>query len=37
MGKKAKLDLVLDCTDPMQLATFWRDALGYREYYVDKA
>ena len=35
MGKKAKLDLVLDCADPAKLADFWREALGYRDYYVD--
>ena len=32
---KARVDLVLDCTDPAQLASFWREALDYREYYVD--
>ncbi len=37
MGKKAKLDLVLDCTEPTELANFWREALGYRDYYVDSA
>jgi hypothetical protein len=37
MGKKAKLDLVLDCTEPVELANFWREALGYRDYYVDRA
>jgi predicted enzyme related to lactoylglutathione lyase len=30
---KAKIDLVLDCSDPRTLMEFWRDALGYREYY----
>ena len=32
---KARLDLVLDCADPAQLVGFWRDALGYREYFSD--
>jgi predicted enzyme related to lactoylglutathione lyase len=32
MGRKARLDLVLDCADPQALETFWRDALGYRTY-----
>jgi hypothetical protein len=36
MSKKAKLDLVLDCTEPAELATFWREALDYRDYYVDE-
>jgi predicted enzyme related to lactoylglutathione lyase len=35
MGKKARVDLVLDCADPSTLAAFWRDALDYREYYAD--
>jgi predicted enzyme related to lactoylglutathione lyase len=30
---KARLDLVLDCSDPEKLAGFWREALGYRVYY----
>ena len=32
---KARLDLVLDCTDPGALAVFWREALDYRDYYTD--
>jgi predicted enzyme related to lactoylglutathione lyase len=32
---KAKLDLVLDCSDPRVLVEFWREALDYREYYVE--
>ena len=36
MGQKARVDLVLDCSDPATLVDFWREALGYREYYVDK-
>jgi len=35
MGRKARLDLVLDCSDPQQLMEFWREALGYRVYYSD--
>src|SRR3954454_13198356 len=30
---KARLDLVLDCAEPTKLVEFWRDALGYREFY----
>ena len=37
MGRKARVDLVLDCADPAKLADFWRDALDYREYYTDTA
>jgi predicted enzyme related to lactoylglutathione lyase len=33
VGRKARLDLVLDCSDAEQLMRFWRDALGYRVYY----
>jgi predicted enzyme related to lactoylglutathione lyase len=29
------LELVLDCAEPKRLATFWREALGYRELYTD--
>jgi predicted enzyme related to lactoylglutathione lyase len=35
MGRKARLDLVLDCAEPQQLEAFWRDALGYRVYFSD--
>jgi hypothetical protein len=35
MGRKARVDLVLDCADPATLVGFWRDALEYREYYAD--
>jgi len=35
MGRKARVDLVLDCADPRKLVEFWRDALDYREYYTD--
>ena len=33
MGRKARLDLVLDCADAQKLKDFWREALGYREYW----
>jgi predicted enzyme related to lactoylglutathione lyase len=33
MGRKARVDLVLDCADPRALEPFWRDALGYRSYF----
>ena len=33
MGRKARLDLVLDCAEPQLLEAFWRDALGYRSYF----
>jgi hypothetical protein len=32
---KARVDIVLDCANPKQLMEFWREALGYREYFVD--
>jgi hypothetical protein len=32
---KATLELVLDCEEPTRLAGFWREALGYREFYTD--
>jgi predicted enzyme related to lactoylglutathione lyase len=35
MGHKARLELVLDCAEPETLATFWSQALDYREYYTD--
>src|ERR1700724_2535117 len=35
MGRKAKVELVLDCAEPKRLATFWREALDYRDYYTD--
>ena len=34
MGRKARLDVVLDCSDPTKLMGFWREALGYRVYYL---
>jgi predicted enzyme related to lactoylglutathione lyase len=33
VGRKARLDLVLDCPQPKRLEGFWRDALGYRVYF----
>ena len=33
MGRKARLDLVLDCSEPETLGAFWKEALGYRVYY----
>jgi hypothetical protein len=33
VGRKARLDLVLDCADAEKLTVFWRDALGYRVYW----
>jgi predicted enzyme related to lactoylglutathione lyase len=36
MGHKARVELVLDCAEPKRLATFWREALGYRDYYSDE-
>jgi hypothetical protein len=35
MGRKARVELVLDCAEPKRLATFWREALDYRDYYTD--
>jgi predicted enzyme related to lactoylglutathione lyase len=35
MGHTARVELVLDCAEPERLATFWRQALDYREYYTD--
>jgi glyoxalase superfamily protein len=37
MANKARIDLVLDCADPPRLAEFWRAALGYRDYFIDKS
>ena len=34
---KARVDLVLDCADPVKLVEFWREALDYREYFTDTA
>jgi hypothetical protein len=35
MGNKVIVELVLDCAEPMRLATFWREALDYRDHYTD--
>jgi len=35
MGRKARMELVLDCADPVTLKEFWREALHYRELYAD--
>ncbi len=35
MEHKARVELVLDCAEPTRLATFWREALDYRDYYSD--
>jgi hypothetical protein len=35
VGQKARVDLVLDCAEPSTLAEFWREALDYRDYYMD--
>jgi predicted enzyme related to lactoylglutathione lyase len=35
MGYKARVEIVLDCAEPEVLASFWREALGYRDYYTD--
>jgi Glyoxalase-like domain len=35
MGHKSTVELVLDCEEPKRLAKFWREALGYRDYYTD--
>jgi predicted enzyme related to lactoylglutathione lyase len=35
MGRKATMEIVLDCAEPMRLAKFWRQALDYRDYYTD--
>ena len=36
MGHKATVELVLDCAEPRRLATFWCEALHYRDYYADE-
>jgi predicted enzyme related to lactoylglutathione lyase len=35
MGHKASVELVLDCAEPKRLVKFWREALGYHDYYTD--
>jgi hypothetical protein len=33
MGRKATMELVLDCHDPKTLGEFWRASLDYREHF----
>jgi predicted enzyme related to lactoylglutathione lyase len=35
MRHRARVELVLDCTEPQRLAPFWREALDYRDFYTD--
>jgi predicted enzyme related to lactoylglutathione lyase len=35
MVQRPTLELVLDCEEPKRLAGFWRDALDYRDHYMD--
>src|ERR1700686_2046638 len=35
MGRKATMEIVLDCAEPTRLAKFWREALDYRDHYTD--
>ena len=35
MGRRAAVELVLDCQEPARLARFWRQALGYRPLFAD--
>jgi len=35
MGHRAAVEFVLDCAEPARLAEFWREALGYRDLYLD--
>ena len=35
MGYRARVELVLDCSEPEKLAAFWRRALDYRDHYTD--
>jgi hypothetical protein len=37
MGPKARVEIVLDCAEPKRLATFWREALDYRDHYTDES
>jgi predicted enzyme related to lactoylglutathione lyase len=36
LEKKAQLEFVLDCVEPSVLASFWREALGFRDYFTDE-
>ena len=33
---RSNIEIVIDCADPRGLASFWREALGYREHWVDE-
>jgi predicted enzyme related to lactoylglutathione lyase len=35
MRRRARVELVLDCAAPQELARFWREALDYRDHYSD--
>jgi len=35
MGRKARVELVLDCAEPERLAQFWAQALDYRDHFTD--
>ncbi len=35
MGHRARVELVLDCAEPRRLIAFWREALDYRDYYIE--
>lgn len=35
MGRKARMEIVLDCAEPTRLAKFWCEALDYRADYTD--
>jgi predicted enzyme related to lactoylglutathione lyase len=35
MGRKATMEIVLDCAEPARLAEFWREALHYRDDYTE--
>jgi len=35
MGRRATVELVLDCAEPIRLAEFWRAALDYRDFYTE--
>lgn len=30
---KSNIEVVIDCAEPLQLRSFWREALGYREHW----
>jgi hypothetical protein len=37
MGRKATLELVLDCSNPEKLMGFWQEAIGYRVLYSESS